>query len=239
MQLFVFRRKSLDAVLESAAQRVAMSDKIAFTRRVMWQDLNNRIESKFKECLESPYTQVFGGFNFTQKKYSEPIRSSKLGSFEHLNSTHISSGLRLLRIFVERKANTVGNDLSNSEILEHCYERNCQLWYSQSSSGKVRVFLAPYASNAGEIEEKNIIIGSYSEPASISYRDIEKHMSVFIKYCACTSHNNVSFNTYLYRKYLVYKDFRFRAQYRGAILSMAERMLIVGIPAVALWFTIF
>jgi hypothetical protein len=104
----------------------------------------------------------------------------------------------------------------------------------------VLVFVAPYKSDAGEIDEKEIIIGKYKEPASISVADVKCHFSVFFRYCSCTSqHSANSLLHFLYRKRLMMSDFRYRSNFRAKAIKLVERVAILILGGAAVWASLY
>ena len=218
--------------VEKYAEKIRRADSMAFVRRVMWKSLDERIRQVFDAHSEKRSAlNQFGGLYIRKACDDELIRSSGLISSQHINSTHIFTGHRLLGVsLVDREKNSI----------TIASETNAQLWYSQGPSGQVLVFVAPYRSDAGEIEEKEIIIGKYKEPASISVSDIYGHFKVFFKYCSCTSqHSASSLLHYLYRKKLMMRDFRYRGDFRSKAISVAERMAILIVGVAAVWASLY
>ena len=219
-------------LVEKYAEKMKRADTLAFVRRVMWKSLDERIRQVFDSKLESKSAiNEFGGLYMSKAYDDEPIRSSKLISSQHINSTHIFTGHRLLGVsLVDRKKNT----------LKIASETNAQLWYSQGPSGQVMVFVAPYESDAGEIEEKELLIYKYKEPASISAVDIERHFKVFFKYCSYTSqHSANSLIHYLYRKRLMMRDFRYQSDFRAKFINVVERIAILIVGGAAVWASLY
>jgi len=227
----IFRGKHSVSV-EKYAEKIARADSIAFVRRVMWKSLDERIRQVFDEHSEyKSALNQFGGLFIRRACDDESIRSSGLLASQHINSTHIFTGHRLLRVsLVDQEKNS----------LKIASETNAQLWYSQGPSGQVLVFVAPYRSNAGEIEEKEIIIGKYKEPASVSVANVKRHFRVFFKYCSCTSqHSANSLLHFLYRKRLMMSDFRYRSDFRAKALNVVERGAILIVGGAAVWASLY
>lgn len=218
--------------LSKSASTIKKADEAAFARRVMWSSLDERIKGVFDIfSAQEPYISTLGNIYLTRSRDYDPIRTSGLLSFQYVNSTYIHTGHRLLG------ANTINIKDSKFEIAK---EWNCQFWYAQGLSGDVLVFMAPYESNAGKIEEKEIVIGKYKEPALITTTDIQKHFNVFFRYCACTSQNNSgSLLSYLYRQYLIYNDFRYNASFKAKFIKVAERIILLLLGASSIWAALY
>lgn len=218
--------------LDKYAAKMARADSMAFVRRVMWKSLDERIREVFDAHVEHKSAlNQFGGLFIRRACDEEPIRSSGLVSFQHINSVHIFTGHRFLGVSLVDK---------EKKALKIASETNAQLWYSQGPSGQVLVFVAPYSSDAGEIEEKEIIIGKYKEPASVSVADVERHFRVFFKYCSCTSqHSANSWLHFLYRKRLMFSDFRYRSDFRAKAINVVERLAILIVGGAAVWASLY
>lgn len=214
--------------LVKSAKSITKADKSAYIRRVMWSSLDERIKAVFdKYASQQEYIETFGNIYLSKSEDNIHEKTPDLLSFQKVNSTYILTGNRLLGVYVKNY---------EKNKLEMATERNCQLWFSQNPSGNVLVMIAPYQSNAGEINENEIIIGKYKEPVSITSRIIERHFNTFFKYCSCTSQNNVAnFSNYLYRQYLIYNDFRYKASLNAKALRMLERVLIFVFGVISAW----
>lgn len=219
-------------LVDKYAKKMERADAMAFVRRVMWKSLDERIRHVFDAHLEHKTAlNQFGGLFIQKACDDEAIRSSRLISSQHINSTHIFTGRRFLGVSL------VDQENKNLKIAS---ETNAQLWYSQGPSGQVLVFVAPYKSDAGEIEEKEIIIGKYKEPAAILVDDVKRHFNVFFKYCSCTSqHSANSLLHYLYRKRLIMSDFRYRSDFRATAINVAERVAILIVGGAAVWASLY
>ncbi|MDL0433984.1 hypothetical protein QPM17_22850 [Marinobacter sp. TBZ242] len=218
--------------LKEAAEIIKRDATNAWIRRVNWRFMDQRIQTEFESVAsDKDSLNLLGGLYISRAKDNDPIRKSNLIISQHINSTHIFTGHRLLGISVidpETKA------------LKIASERNAQLWYSQGPSGDVLVFVGPYQSDAGKIEENEIIIGKYHNPSQITAQRIRKHFSIFLKYCSCTAqHSASSLSNYLYRKYLVFNDFRYKSTYRQKLIVFAERILILALGGAAVWASLY
>ncbi|OOQ67443.1 hypothetical protein [Vibrio parahaemolyticus] len=213
-------------------EKMKRRDNRAYIRRVMWLDLDKRVEEVFERFKkENPDVGVLGSLYLSKLGDDEDYRSSQLTSDRFINATHVYFGARFLGV------NKFNNDTKKFSIAT---ESNAQLWYSQGPSGQVMVFIAPYASDLGEIEEKEIIIGYYSQPIDILAKNIERHFMVLSKYAVATSiHSSGSFSSYLYRKYLVMQDFRFKTEYRSKFISIIERILTPSLAVLAILVSLY
>jgi len=215
--------------LKASSNAIRKADQAAYIRRVMWSSLDERIKEVFdKHATASSEINILG--NIYLSKSGDDLKHSnkhELLSFQRVNSTHIHTGNRFLGVHV------INYDENKYELAT---ERNCQLWFSQSPSGEVLAMIAPYQSNAGRIDEKEIIIGKYKEPSSLTYKNIEKHFNTFFKYCSCTSQNNASnWLSYAYRQLLIYRDFRYKSKFNAKAMRMLERILIFSFGVVSAW----
>lgn len=194
--------------------------------------MDDRIQREFEILnADSHSADIFGSLYISRSKDDEPIKSSNLISSQHINSTHVFTGLRLLGFNISSQ---------DKKSLEIAFERNAQLWYSQGPSGDVLVFVAPYKSNAGKFNETEIIIGMYQNPSQITTKHIRKHFAIYCRYCASTAQHSASnMSNYIYRKRLIFNDFRFKSTYRHKVIKTVERFLIVILAGTAVWATLY
>ncbi|WP_415902198.1 hypothetical protein ACMXYR_14940 [Neptuniibacter sp. QD29_5] len=218
--------------LKEAAEKIQKDSINAWTRRVSWRFMDERIQAEFdKYKSHSDSTGILGGLFISRAKDDEPLKSADLISSQHVNSTHIFTGERFLGVSVINPKN---------KALKIAAERNAQLWYSQSPSGEVLVFVAPYRSDAGKFDESEIIIGKYQNPSQVTAQRINKHFSIFFKYCSCTAqHSASSLRSYLYRQYLIFNDFRYKSTYKQKFLRALERLLILVLGGAAVWASLY
>lgn len=218
--------------LKEAAERVKRDSINAWMRRVNWRFMDERIQLEFENLAsDKDSVNLLGGLYISRAKDNEPIRNSNLTSSKYINSTHIFTGHRLLGISVVD---------TETKKLKIASERNAQLWYSQGPPGDVLVFVGPYQSDVGETAENEIIIGKYQNPSQATAQCIRKHLSMFFKYCSCTAqHSTSSLSNYLYRKYLVFNDFRYKSIYRQKLIQVSERLLILALGGAAIWASLY
>lgn len=218
--------------LKEAAEIIKRDHINAWIKRVNWRFMDERIQIEFERYTsDNESVNLLGGLYISRAKDNEPIRTADLISSQYINSTHIFTGHRFLGISIVD---------SETKKLKIASERNAQLWYSQGPSGDVLVFIGPYHSDAGKIEENEIIIGKYQNPSQITAQCIRKHFSVFFKYCSCTAqHSASSMSGYLYRQYLIFNDFRYKSTYRQKLIRTAERLLILVLGGAAVWASLY
>ena len=214
--------------LSKITRRMLRAEDEALIRRLNWSYLDKQIELEFHKITKNKNDcAILGNLYLTRQKDLEPIKSAYLPSYTIMNSTHIYTGTRFLGV------NIVDQEKKNIQI---GFEKNAQLTYSQSPSGYILVIISPYKSNAGEIKEKEIILGRYNSPGQINNRTIRKHLSIFFKYCACTSQHSASkLNNYVYRLYLVYNDFRYKTSFRTKGFMVLNRLLLSLFTLVSLY----
>lgn len=218
-------------LIKRYGEAIKKAESLAFVRRVMWKTLDERVQKVFEACLaQESELRAFGNLYIRRASDEEPIRSSGLLSSQYTNSIHIYTGHRLLGIsFVDKENNT----------LKIASESHAQLWYSQGPSGEVFVFVAPYKSDVGRVEEKEVIIGRYEEPASVSENMIKHHFNTFLKYCACTNQHANNLNSFLYRKKLMLGDFRYRHHLRSKIIKTFEKLIVIIFSIATVWATLY
>jgi len=66
-------------------------------------------------------------------------------------------------------------------------EKEAAMWFAQTPTGGVTVFMSPYKSDLVSINEKEIIIGFFKDPARLTDRKIRKMLATFSKYLSISS----------------------------------------------------
>lgn len=189
----------------------------AFVRRVMWIDMDGRIKSIFSEIEKSDLASRYGdlflheGLHFHAKKFHVT---------ERLNQIQISCGIRFLGL----KGVDVDGNQPKKKIR---MEKNAALWFTQSPSGGVTVFMAPYKSDLVSMNEENIIIGHYKDPSNLTDRKVRYLFSIFFRYLSITSaiHHQTP-KDYIWRLWLIFLDIRTRKL--DAIFGGANGLTIFG-----------
>lgn len=158
--------------LSIAADKINRASFEAWIKRLNWIYMDERIQNQFNfQIYDKSSADELGSLYISRAKDEEKIKSQKLFCTQFINSTHIFTGSRFLGLhFFDR-------DKGKFSV---AVERNAQLWYSQSPSGDVLVFVAPYQSDLGEISEKEIIIDRFSNPYDVKDKHIKKHLSIFL-----------------------------------------------------------
>ena len=204
----------------------------AYIKRVGWIGLEERIRQEI-DIFKKKHPEITELGNIYVKSAIEeyPYFKEKLTRVNIINSIHIFTGHRLLGVCGKKGENRETYSLK---------ERNAQLWYSQSPSGDVAVFVAPYQSDGHSTIEKEILLYRYSDPAKISNSEIKNHVNVFIKYCVATStHGGLGLRQYIYRLYLMSKDFRNRSEIRSKVFSILNWLTFVGLSILAIFATLY
>ncbi|EGR4459375.1 hypothetical protein DDN63_17685 [Vibrio cholerae] len=209
------------------ARKLTRLDNRAYIRRCMWPDLDIRIEKEFK-AFKKESLAAFGHVYLTQLKQRKQYKNSNLLSSQYHNATYIKFGSRSLGIA------KIPN--KNNEPIEICSEGNAQLYYTQGSIGDVLVVLSPYTSEVYNVHEKDIVIARYKQPIDISAKLINKHLKVFKKYALASSHASAGLlSPYLFRRWLLLKDFRYKDNNRARLIFIIERFVLVLLAAISAW----
>ncbi|EJL7016575.1 hypothetical protein NMT49_003534 [Vibrio cholerae] len=209
------------------ARKLARLDDRAYIRRCMWSDLDARIETEFK-AFQKESLAAFGNLYLSQLKQKNQYKNSTLISSQFHNATYIKFGSRNLGI--------AKMPHKNNEPLAISSEENAQLYYTQGSIGDVLVVLSPYTSDVYNVHEKDIVIGRYKQPTDISAKLINKHLKVFKKYALASSHASAGLLLpYLFRRWLLLKDFRYKNNNRARLIFIIERVVLVLFAAVSAW----
>ena len=221
--------------LKEAARKIQRDSDKAYICRVNWSFMDERIQVEYdKVVLDNNSSRILGDIYIQKGKDRNKKEYSKFTSSQYINSTHIFTGRRFLGLAVNTSKNPSITKLNLAT------EGNAQLWYSQSPSGEVLVFIGPYQSDCGEFLEKEIIIGKYKNPSEVREKSINKHFSIFFKYCVCTSqHSASSLSSYLYRQYLIYNDFRYKIENKQRLIKLIERIVTLGLGGLAVWASLY
>lgn len=192
--------------MESDSSRV-------FVRRVMWTDMEMRVRALFKEIEGSPQAEWYGGIRVHGGLHP---RAEEIPVNNKLNQLQITCmtkrlGLRSVEDYEEsRNIDGVERKASEVRIKTHL-ENGAAMWFSQSPSGGVTVFMAPCKSDLVSFNEKEIILGMYKDPSHLSEQKIKKLSTKFFKYAAISSalHRHAALD-YYWRLWLLYIDVRNR-----------------------------
>jgi len=218
--------------LNKQIEKLKRSDTQAYIRRVMWSSLDERVTKVFNNFKsENNGDSALGRLYISKLKDDENYRNSSLCSYQFLNALHIFCGTRFLGV------NSFDKD---KKKFFAATESNAQLWFSQGPTGNVLVFIAPYSSDLGEVTEKEIIIGNYSQPSDITDGNIKNHIKTFVKYAVATSVNSSgNIYSYLFRRYLIARDFRYKTELRSNVLRALERLLAPFLAILAIWVSLY
>lgn len=215
--------------LKENSEKIRKNDFYSRVYRTNWKFLEKRVLFVFNKLKEGggDHFGSLGNLYFNANIALHNKTFDSMPTYKRLNSIHIHTGHRFLN---------VGH--VNEEQFKWLTENGAQLWYSQSPSGDVMVFIAPYKSEIHKLDESDIIIDYVRNPSHLSLCRIDKHFSIFFKYCASTSINSSgSFSAYFYRRYLLYKDFRYKSEIQSNIVNLLLKIvpllsLVVAVTAV-------
>ncbi|MGE6468072.1 hypothetical protein [Serratia proteamaculans] len=220
-------------VIEKIAKKITRYDVNAYIKRCMWSDLNKRICDVFnREVKKAHCSSVFGGLYLNNDNTTYKIAENKrvnVISCETINATYILTGNKPHRVYY-----------ADNGKLNTFYERGAQMWYAQDVSGAVLVFVSPNSSTMTSFDEKEIVIGKYRQPVSITEKKIKKHIKIFLNYRLCTGENSSdNFRSYIYRMYLQCLDFRNRGAIKRYILKLLYKVAVLVLSAIGILATLF
>ncbi|MPQ67801.1 MULTISPECIES: hypothetical protein [unclassified Pseudomonas] len=203
--------------LEKYAKKMASDWDRVLVRRVMWIDMEERIRRIFRDVEGSPYANEFGAL-FILNGIHEDAKEFYIT--QRLNQIQIGCGTRFLGL----NAIDIEDEKPKKKVR---FEKGAALWFSQSPTGGVTVFMSPYSSDVVTMTEDNIIIGMYKEPSRLTEREIYKIFSKFFKYLSITSalHPHTSLD-YVWRLWLIYFDAR--SKRFGTLFNSLDRVIIFG-----------
>jgi len=212
--------------LKKYAERIKLDDLESVARRQMWPAMVKRIQAVFEEIEHSPSAGHFGSF-FLHPVVPDAYQHLPEGRY--LAQLQLTCGSRLLGL----------NTLEKSEeypqgVAKTLFEKDAAMWFNQSPSGAVTVFMAPYSSAVLKMTEDNIIVGMYSSPEKLTDKVIRKLFSTFFRYLSMTSaHHQQSVTEYAWRLWLIYKDARTK-KHEGFVKTV-ERLVIAAGAAACIW----
>lgn len=205
---------------EKYAKEMETDSSRVFVRRVMWTDMEMRVRTLFKEIEGSPQAEWYGGIRVHGGLH--PL-AEEIPVNNKLNQLQITCmikrlGLRGVEDFEEiRNIDGVESKISRVRLKTHL-ENGAVMWFSQSPSGGVTVFMAPCKSDLVSFNEKEIILGMYKDPSHLSDQKIKKLSAKFFKYASKSSalHRHTVFD-YYWRLWLLYIDVRNRKVWKTFI----------------------
>lgn len=205
---------------EKHARAIQMDSNRVFVRRVMWSDMEERVRALFKKIEDSPQADWYGGIrvhgglhpdakkiytNYRLNQLQITCMTKRLGlsSIENFEETRVIDG-------VEKKVEGV----RQKTHVEH----GAVMWFSQSPSGGVTVFMSPCKSDLVSMNEKEIILGMYNDPGCLSDKKIKELSAKFFRYASISSalHNHTALD-YFWRLWLLYLDVRNRRVWKTFI----------------------
>lgn len=213
-------RKSLD--------RIKNLEKLAFRRRVMWIDFEERLTKIFSEIekIEKPEDPLKFYLTFSKNSF-ECYQHSHIYRFNSLNQAQISSGWHHINVFHSIK-------LDDPRKPKHTAEGGAAITFSQGIEGKVIIMLFPFNSDIHKIKEDNIIIGYGINPNNLNERKIRKYLRVFFNYCEATSIiSGNNYKSYFFRCWIKFHDIRNKKIQNNSAFVLIERIILAfgGIAA--------
>jgi hypothetical protein len=200
----------------NAMARIRGQQRRMHIRRVMWLDMEERIR------------QVFDSAHQTMGKIDSPIRLHL--SVNPTNWEVFKGGPVPSRVFITNTIYLVASSIHypvtktfGEKAPEHVFDSGAQLWFSQSPSGGVNVFMSPFCSALHTIKEKELWVASYDEPAQLTERKLRRHLSVFARYLTETNMAAPpSLIGYLFRLRIMLADGRNRSE----LLKFTAQLLV-------------
>ncbi|WLG30171.1 hypothetical protein [Pseudomonas lurida] len=186
---------------EKYAKRMDSDWSQAFVRRVMWIDMDERIKKVYSEVEHSEFASRYGNLYLHE---GLSLEAKKIHTTQKLNQIQLSCGMRLLGL--------KGIDVDDGRTkLKINMEIEAALWFTQSPSGGVTVFMSPYKSDVLKMNEDDIIIGHYKDPSKLTVQKIRRLFTIFFRYLSITSamHHQTVFD-YGWRLWLIFLDIRSR-----------------------------
>lgn len=164
---------------EKYAERIKLDDLESLARRQIWPAMVKRIQAVFDEIEHSPLAGHFGSL------YLHPVVPDAyrhLPEGQYLAQLQLTCGTRRLGLDTLEKSED--HPLGVAKTL---LEKDAALWFNQSPSRAVTVFMAPYSSAVLKMNEENIILGMYSSHEKLTDKRIRELLSTFFRYLSITS----------------------------------------------------
>ena len=203
--------------LEKYAKRLQKDAEVAFIRRMMWIDMEVRIRKMFKEIESSPQARRYGGMRIHNGLHP---KANEIPVNKRLNHLQVTCMNRLLGLSsvkeVEEIRETEGVE-QKVRVIKHIthLESDSAMWFTQTPSGGVTVFMAPYKSDLVSMNEKEIIIGMFKDPVQLTEGRLKLLFAKYFKYVSITSalHDHTVLD-YAWRLLLMYLDVRSRRMWK-------------------------
>lgn len=212
--------------LKKYAERIKLDDQASAARRQKWPAMVKRIRTVFEEIERSPLAGNFGSF------YLHPVipdAYKHLPEGRYLAQLQLTCGARFLGVHTLEKS-----EKHPQSVAKALLETDAAMWFNQSPSGGVTVFMAPYSTAVLNMIEENIILGMYSSPEKLTDKVIRELFSMFFRYLSITSaHHQQTAWEYAWRLWLIYKDARTK-KHEGFIKSV-ERLLVAAGAIACIW----
>jgi len=211
---------SVKKAFEKHARAIQRDWNRVFVRRVMWSDMEERVRALFKNIVDSPQADWYGGIRVHGALHPD---AKKIYTNYRLNQLQITCmtkrlGLSSIEDFEEiRIIDGVEKKVKGVRQKTHV-ESGAVMWFSQSPSGGVTVLMSPCKSDIVFMNEKEIILGMYKDPGRLTDKKIADLSAKFFKYASISSalHKHTALD-YFWRLWLLYLDVRNRKVWKTFI----------------------
>ena len=225
----------MQSTVDALAHELESNRRDNFVRRVMWLDLEERVRASLAAVTRSAAAQSFGGLyvNSSFEMNEFKLREYSVTRVGTTNAIYLFTG-NLAPVLLK----TYGKDAP-----EWVSDHKAQLWFAQSASGGVSVFMAPYVSELHKFKRDQIWVAHYSSPHQVGVSQIENHAKQFLRYCVDTSyHSPHSFGKALRLRWHTLMDLQYRALGQGRLWVYSRRLFIpiAGAAiavAIRIWYT--
>ena len=184
----------------------------ARARRAMWPAFELIVRKVFDELNAEDESEAYGNLYIANGIHFDAQRDLDVN--QRLNQVQISCGCKLLGLSkVEDVEKVLSRDGIDTKVIRASKsiitESGAVLWFSQSPTGGITAFMSPYKSPISSMNEKEIIVGFYSDPSQISERKVRVIFAQYFKYMSITSaiHQHTIWD-YIWRLWLIFFDVR-------------------------------
>lgn len=199
--------------LEKYAKKLETDTKVVRIKRVMWIDMEARIREMFEEVESSPLADWYGGLRIHNGLHPKAKELHVTDRLNHLQITCMTRRLGIASVKEFEEAREIEGVKKKVRVIKRTthVENESAMWFAQSPSGGVTVFMSPYKSDLVSMNEKEIIIGIFKDPSKLTERKIRNLFAKYFKYMSISSalHNQTPLD-YAWRLWLMHLDVRSR-----------------------------
>ena len=191
-----------------------------YIRRVMWIDMEDRIR-QVVESAQRVLAIVDSPVEF--HLWVNPSIFDLINGVHALSRAHTTNTIYLIAGPIHHNVTKTFGERAPEQVCDS----GAQMWFSQSPSGGVNVFMSPFRSALHSMKERELWVASYEEPVQLTVRKLNKHFETFARYLAETNMAaRPSLTGYVFRLKLMMVDGRNRSELLRLIAKLCTDFLI-------------